>query len=389
MTRIAFTLIGGKTWTGGYNYLLNLLRVLSHFDHGALEPVLFLGTDLDSDDVEPFRLISGVEIITSELMNKSRRRSVLLRTLICGVHPSIKRLFNDNRIDIVFESAQFFGKNIGIPAIAWIPDFQHRDLPHFFSYIAWWKRELGFRKQIETGRFIMLSSYNACETCERYYPATIGRTYVVRFNQSLLSRPADHVVSSVRQLYGLPERYFYLPNQFWQHKNHILVIQALGLLKRNGYSVVIAASGKKLDPNNPDYFEEVEELIKQEEVVDEFRLLGMVPYADVASLMVGSLAIINPSLYEGWSTTVEEARALQVPMLLSDLPVHREQATGLAHFFDRTNVSELADLLLEIWQGNGIKSLSNLDVSISPQNTLQQFAEDFLSLVRQASNQRN
>lgn len=73
------------------------------------------------------------------------------------------------------------------------------------------------------------------------------------------------------------------------------------MLKRNGYSVVIAASGKKLDPNNPDYCEEFDEQIKREEVADEFRLLGMIPYADVASLKVRNLAIINPSLYEGLS----------------------------------------------------------------------------------------
>ena len=41
----------------------------------------------------------------------------------------------------------------------------------------------------------------------------------------------------------LPQRYFYLPNQFWRHKNYQPVIDALGLLKRRGFDAVVAASG--------------------------------------------------------------------------------------------------------------------------------------------------
>lgn len=56
-------------------------------------------------------------------------------------------------------------------------------------------------------------------------------------------------------------------------------------------------------------------------------------------------AMLNPSLFEGWSTTVEEARALATPMLLSDLNVHREQMGAAAHYFRRDSAEDLADLL--------------------------------------------
>ena len=62
-------------------------------------------------------------------------------------------------------------------------------------------------------------------------------------------------------------------------------------------------------------------------------------------LMQASTALLNPSLFEGWSTTVEEARAAGVPMLLSDLPVHREQAGELATYFDRNSAASLADAM--------------------------------------------
>ncbi len=42
---------------------------------------------------------------------------------------------------------------------------------------------------------------------------------------------------------------------------------------------------------------------------------------------------------------MEEARANGIPMLLSDLPVHREQAGDIARFFDRFSAASLADAL--------------------------------------------
>ena len=52
--RVAFTLIGGGKGTGGYNYLLNLLRVLCLHEASRVAPVLLLGTDVALDEAAPF-----------------------------------------------------------------------------------------------------------------------------------------------------------------------------------------------------------------------------------------------------------------------------------------------------------------------------------------------
>ena len=382
MIRVAFTLIDGKNWTGGYNYLLNLLRVVTQRQPAMLHPVLFFGTDVDTLDAAPFRLIDGVEIVTSPLMNGARRNTSLLRSLIYGADPATRRMFREHSIDVVFETAQFHGARIGIPAVAWIPDFQHRELPHLFSWAAWWKRELGFRAQIAAGRTIMLSSHDAREACERHYPATLGRTHVVRFAVPSEKRPDEAQVYQVRKAHGLPERYIYLPNQFWQHKNHLLVLDALALLKEKHSDIVIAASGKQLDPYRPEYFQRVCSCLAEAELDNQFRLLGLIPYEQIAPLMVGSVAVLNPSLFEGWSTTVEEARVLEVPMVLSDLPVHKEQAEGIAHFFDRNSALSLANALLQVWQNQRPAVAGTTALSTSVTDPVKRFADDFVGLVQ-------
>ncbi len=382
MTRIAFTLIGGKSWTGGYNYLLNLLNVVTRARNGDLSPVLFFGTDVDPEEAAPLKAIDGIEVVTSPQINAQRRPSSLFKSLVLGADTAVRDLFRAHSIDVVFENAQFHGWRLGIPAIAWIPDFQHRELPHLFSRAAWWKRELGFRAQIAAGRTIMLSSGDARNACERHYPSTVGRTHVVRFAVPSLHRPDASAVRAAREAHGLPERYFFLPNQFWQHKNHLLVVDALALLKQAGHDIVVAASGKQLDPYRPTHFAQVAARIRAAGVEAQFRLLGLIPYEHVAPLMLGSVAVLNPSLFEGWSTTVEEARALRVPLVLSDLPVHREQAEGWGTFFERNDPRSLADALLTVWR-SPINLLSTGEVPVAFQgDPVQRFADDFTALVR-------
>lgn len=63
-----------------------------------------------------------------------------------------------------------------------------------------------------------------------------------------------------------------------------------------------------------------------------------------------SLGYINPSFFEGWSTTVEEAKYRGKPILLSDLKVHREQAPAKSVFFDPNDPEDLAKKMWDLWQ---------------------------------------
>ena len=343
--RVAFTLIGGKSWTGGYNYLLNLVTLLTQYGADRVTPVLFFGTDVADGDVMPFDSVANVQIEQSPLMNRTRKPESLARSVALGVDAPVRTLFKAHGVDAVFENAQFFGRRLGLPAIAWIPDFQHRYLRDLFGWSEYWKRELGFRAQVAGGRRIMLSSADAQADCHRFYPDSVGRTHVVRFAVPAQSLLQQERAREVADSYGLPLHYFCMPNQFWQHKNHALVVDALALARERGCDIVVAACGMQSDPRNPGYVPALLARIAGQSLDRHLRLLGMIPYEDVRALMMASQALLNPSRFEGWSTTVEEARSLGVPMLLSDIRVHREQAGGQASYFDSESSASLADAL--------------------------------------------
>lgn len=383
MIAIAFNYIDGRSWRGGYNYLLNLVDALSKFSSNRVQPVIFVGTDINSDDLRAFKEIKNVKIIRNKIFNKKRNSVHLFKALVTGIDQDALSVFLENEIDIVFESARFYGWRFPLPTLTWIPDFQHRHLKKLFDWKAFWKREIGFRTQTLSGRHIMLSSDDARRDCEKYYPNTHGCTSVVHFCVPAPLLPCSEKACEIAKSYGLQNHFFFLPNQFWAHKNHICVINALSTLKDRGINLVIACSGKQSDDRDPYYFEKIQNLINRNDLNHSLKLLGIIPSAHISALMMECSALINPSVFEGWSTTVEEAKAIGVPMILSKIRVHEEQ-TSNAIFFDPQSSDQLANILENfIPNSTNVRNDRREDAINTASLKFQNFAEEFTNLITQ------
>ena len=110
----------------------------------------------------------------------------------------------------------------------------------------------------------------------------------------------------------MPETFIYLPNQFWKHKNHITVIEAVRILKSRGESVCVVATGSAWNPHFPGFYDELKDTIKHYDLEESFRMLGLVPRDHVFAFLRRCAFYLNPSRHEGWSTGVEEAKAFRV-----------------------------------------------------------------------------
>lgn len=388
--RIGFTLVGGAKWTGGRNYLLNLLAVLERYGDPSITSVLFVGTDVSGAELAPFTAMLNVEIIKADCLNSgTHRRASLAKALLTGRDTRAADVFTRGRIDVLFEAAQFYGWRLEIPTIAWMPDFQHRKLPHLFPKGAWLKREIGFRAQILGKRTIMLSSEDARRDCERLYPATRDRTSTVSFAVLPKQPMSLEAARNIADHYSLTPTFFFLPNQFWSHKNHRLVVEALALLRQRGQSVTVAASGSPSDPRSPGHFEGLVGRVRELGLGENFRILGLIPYEHISALMQSCAALINPSLFEGWSTVVEEARLFGTPMILSDLDVHKEQMGTAALYFDRHSPQALAECLEQFVPSTTAERRITLDqAQLEGESRAKNFAHAFTTLASRCLSQK-
>jgi len=252
-------------------------------------------------------------------------------------------LCNPGRYDFVYPC--YTGKRAPYKWGAWIPDFQEIYLPQFFSPEVVERRRALYSQAAKYAPVIVLSSQNALDDFLNLHPEAAERCRVMTFP----SYPASDWLTpdpiEVQKKYELADRFFIVCNQFWMHKDHKGVFKALSILKEQGIRPQIAFTGHTIDDRNPAYFGELTELIETYGIGEQVKILGLIPRLDQVQLLRRSLAVIQPSLFEGWSTVVEDARALSKPILLSDFPVHVEQNPPYARFFTRGNHEELAELI--------------------------------------------
>ncbi len=278
--RVAFNLIGGSWWTGGARYLTNLLSALAELPGRPIEPILFTTPGAEPQTVAPLLPYLAAPPVEPAAWSAGRSRQPLGRlaaSLVFQRDRVAERVFRDADIDLVFQHAAWYGYRFGLPTLAWIADFQHRYLPDMFSRANYWRRELGYHGLAACATTIMVASEHARRDCERFYPFARNKTLALPFATVVDPEVWAHDPEAVRQRYGLPERFLLLPNQFWKHKNHLVVVEALRQLKAQGHPAVIAVSGTLQDFRHPAYPQQVVAQAERAGLTEQFRVLGQIP----------------------------------------------------------------------------------------------------------------
>lgn len=269
-----------------------------------------------------------------------------LKGLMCVIKYKVKYVFP-------ITPYSFF-KMLNIIPISWIADFQHCYYPEYFSEEEIKKRNKVFAKIAKNNNPLILSSKTCLEDFSKLYNENRPNTYVVHFTsyiQDDLNELNDKYESNVLNKFNVKRNnYALISNQFWKHKNHTVIFSAISKLKRqdNVGNFKFVFTGELSDRRNPSYIDCLKKLIKDDGIENEVIITGFIDRKDQLALMKNSLLIIQPSLFEGWGTVLEDAKALNKIVLLSDIEVHREQKDENCILFDPLNENDLAEKIDKI-----------------------------------------
>jgi glycosyltransferase involved in cell wall biosynthesis len=340
MIRVAFRLVGSAAWLGGRNYLWNLLHAITTQPDRRVQPVLLTAPGEEPGDL----VMPGVEHVrTSPLDMKYTRFAGRLGKQLLRRNLVEQHWLRRAKIDVVSHAPPVGGST---PTIGWIPDVQHKHLPHLRKRWEHVVIDAMFRELVNDSRFVVVSSEAARGDLVRFYNADPAKLRLLRFvSQPRMSRDRMLSIDALRTKFQIPARYVHLPNQMWEHKNHALVVEAL----RTAPDVVVVATGHREDSRREGVYAELVTRVARYGLADRFVHLGLVSFDEVISLMHHAIAVINPSRFEGWSSTVEEAKSLGKQVLVSDIPVHREQAPERARYFGVDDAAACARALIEAW----------------------------------------
>ncbi|MPL68880.1 hypothetical protein SDC9_14613 [bioreactor metagenome] len=373
--KVAFLLNISENWLGGLNYYRNLLLAIVENEDLAIEPVIFVPKDAD------IRLFEGYPDISIIETGFLTRRNFLwfIRKILCKLINRdilLEKLLKSNNIDVI-SHIQADLMQIELPSAAWIPDFQHKYLPELFSRQELEGRDTSFRNLAKAYDTVILSSNNAKGDFIKFFSGFKGKAEVLQFAVTVDTSSNSNGVKYLKEKYKIDSKFFYLPNQYWTHKNHKVVLEALTLLKQTGKKVLVVSSGNTEDYRNREYFISLKQFIEEHNLYGNYYILEKIPYSDVQILSQNCLAFINPSLFEGWSTTVEEAKTMGKRILLSNIPVHLEQNPQGGEFFRPDNSKELADKMWYIWNEKHDNKVLQLDIEQKNKARRRKFAETF------------
>ncbi|WP_107785722.1 glycosyltransferase family 4 protein [Campylobacter concisus] len=345
MIKVGFIGSVSKEWMGGLNYFKNLLFAINSIEKKELEVFVFVGKKIDIETKRMFQEYATV--IEDSVFDRKSIKWFLskIEQKIFKTNILLENILKKHNIQILSHAAITNLKNV--KTINWIPDFQHIHLPQMFSEKEIQSRNRNFLELIRNSDLIVLSSFDALKDMKKFAPNYKDKARVLQFVSQPNSRYFEldeHDKSLLLQNYEIKDDFFYIPNQFWKHKNHMMIFEAISELKKDGIEINIVCTGYLGDYRNKTYIDDAREFIKSNNLEDNIKLLGLVDYEDVFALIKFSKAVINPSLFEGWSSTVEECKSVGKNMILSNLDVHKEQYPN-AVFFKRDSIESLKEVL--------------------------------------------
>ena len=212
----------------------------------------------------------------------------------------------------------------GLPAAATIHDLQHEAFPQFFtrSQIEYRRRVYG--RSVRNSRIVVTDSEHVRgELIERY------RLDPERVRVIHLAVDHERFWPDTRRR----EPFVLYPANFWAHKNHERLFEALSLVRRERPELRLVLCGADHG---------------RRRLPDGVESHGHVPGAELVELYRSAAALVYPSLYEGFGIPCLEAMACGCPVAASRVASLPEVCGDSAVYFDPFSAEAIADGIREV-----------------------------------------
>lgn len=385
MIKVGFLLNFPLDYKGGINYLKNLFYAVHSFQKENIEITLFVSSDISDEYINMFSPYAKI-VKTSILKSKSPLwfiSKVSGRFLDYDI--LTYKLLKKHNIDVVSHSNFVFSSK-KIRTLNWIPDFQYVHYPNLWTKPQLTATEKLHENLMKKSDAIVLSSHAAFDDFKinhsKYQDKVSVLNFVSQPDKELEILVKNEGESSIKEIYNINRPFFYMPNQFWSHKNHKVVFEAVKILKDKGFNPLVVTSGLMSDyRNGNNHVEKLVKYVTDNSLEDNIFLLGLIPYNHVIKLILMADCVVNPSYFEGWSSTVEEAKTVGKRILLSNIPVHIEQAPQFGVYFDPDDAVSLANKMESIINDAIVTTVDVTELRTSLDNRTRDFGFEYFKIV--------
>jgi len=237
--------------------------------------------------------------------------------------------------------------DLEVPTVCVLYDLQYKTYPQFFCDEELAQRERTFTNATRCASALAVTSDYVRRSVIKTGAIAADRVFTVhiRLPERLLDSKNSPAVDPLARLGISRFEYLLYPANFWRHKNHELLLTAFVMARAGGLPqhINLVFTGAPSERVN-ELGVAVEALGLKEHVV----FAGFLSDSEFAAVMSECLAVVFPSLYEGFGMPVVEAMAAGRPVACSDKTSLPEVAGDAALLFDPRIPSQLAQAIIRI-----------------------------------------
>jgi len=257
-------------------------------------------------------------------------------------------LREDANIDILHSPVQGFSAyDFTLPSVFHLHDLQHIHLPENFTAGDISARNHIYAQAADLAGSIIVSTDFAKQDIITHLGVTPSKIHRVRaaIDPLVEGGLATFGEKDARAQYKLPETFGFFPAQFWRHKNHSRLVEALSLVHKHARhkDFRLVFSGSRQHTGWP----VVRETIERLGLEDHVQMLDYVPVGHLAGIYKAATFCVVPTLFEASSYPVMEAQSLGCPAMCSNVTALPELMVGGAGvLFDPHSPEDMAEKMI-------------------------------------------
>lgn len=183
----------------------------------------------------------------------------------------------------------------------------------------------------------------------------------------------------------LPEKYFLYVGNAYPHKNLERLLKAVSSMKyKQSFSSNQVESIKYVFVGGEDYFyKKLKEKVREMDLDNDVIFYGSATREELNLLYKNAIALLFPSLMEGFGLPAVEAMANGCLVLCSDIPVFHEILGNGAVYFNPFNAKDMADKISDVLDNpQKYENLKTQGLELVKKYSWQKLAEETLEIYK-------
>ncbi|MGC2063693.1 MAG: glycosyltransferase family 1 protein [Thermodesulfovibrionales bacterium] len=343
---------------GGYQYLITMMNSLKSVDTAGHHFFVFYtdpdfpASDYDTGNWHAFR-ISGEKPLP-DIFRK------VVKLLFPAYRPAyFRKKYEDLRkcrLDLLIDATTcLVGYYSEIPYIFTVHDLMHKyykNLPEirFHDRLL---RDIIYSRVATRARVVLVDSQRGKKDVMKFYKIPAERISILSTapSEEFFDVMSDQDINRILGKFHLPHEYIYYPAQFWHHKNHMALLQAMKTLQiKYNYRMPAVFTGSDKGAL-ADVLNKAEELGLGGMV----HYLGYVSEEEKVALYRKARALVMPTFFGPANIPVWEAFASGCPVLTSDVHGISEQVGDAGLLFDPKSPDDIAEKLQTLLMDNQLR----------------------------------